>query len=150
MQWLGAMPSQIPKALRAYQHKNKQIATVLIDNDINQIGTVLSPGQKLYRGGGITSGVQGNVLSTTFCPEVAINEAFYKGKAQKFGKIQIYVLEAVDPKTCVYVYKQTGTVLGHEREVLFASGAVVTINEVKKSGLHECGLPYEIISATIS
>ena len=26
MQWLGAMPSQIPKALQAYQHKNKQHA----------------------------------------------------------------------------------------------------------------------------
>ena len=144
------MGSRTPRSLRDYQHKNKQIDTALIDNDINQIGALLNPGQKLYRGGSITSGVQNNVLSTTFCPEVAINEAFYKGKAQKLGKIQIYVLEAVDPKTCVYVYKQTRTALGHEREVLFASGAVVSINMVNRSGRHGCGLPYEIISATIS
>lgn len=149
-QWLAIMGSPTPQSLRAYQEKNKSIDASLIDNDINQIGALLSPGQKLYRGGIISPGVQAQALSTTFCPAVAINEDFYKGKAKNRGKLLIYVLEVLDPKTCVYVYKQKGTKMGHEKEVLFASGAFVSINEVKKSGLHECGLPYEIISATIS
>lgn len=148
--WLAVMGSSTPQSLQTYQRKSKQIATSLIDYDINKIGALLSPGQKLYRGGNIVSGKQSQVLSTTFCPAVAINEDFYNGKAQKRGKLLIYVLEVLDPKTYVYVYKQKGTKMGHEKEVLFASGAFISINGVKSSGKHECGLPYEIISATIS
>lgn len=149
-QWLAAMGRKTPPSLRAYQRKNKQITTSLIDNDINKIGALLSPGQKLYRGGIIVPGQQSQVLSTTFCPEVAINEDFYKGKAQKRGKLLIYILEVLNPKTCVYVYKQNKIGMGHEKEVLFASGAVVSINGINRSGQYMPSLPYEIISATIS
>ena len=149
-QWLAIMGSRTPQLLRAYQEENKNINTSLIDNEINKIDALLSPGQKLYRGGDIVSGKQPQVLSTTFCPAVAINEDLYNGKAQKRGKLLIDVLEVLDPKTCVYVYKQKGTKMGHEKEVLFASGAFVSINGVKSSGQYGSGLPYEIISATIS
>lgn len=146
--WRNPMGSSVPPPLGQYQKKYANTANV--DSVIKSIGALLSPGQKLFRGGTTNPGVQSGVLSTTFSPEVAMNEALWNGKANAIGKIQIYVLEVVDPKTCVYVFRQHGSNLGHEKEVLFASGAFVSVGAVVKCGTSVCGLPYEIISATIS
>ena len=146
--WRNPMGSSVPPPLGQYQKKYAKTANV--DAVIKSIGASLSPGQKLFRGGITSPGIQSGVLSTTFSPEVAMNEALWKGKANAIGKIQIYVLEVVNPKTCVYVFRQHGSNLGHEKEVLFASGAFVSVGTVVKCGTSVCGLPYEIISATIS
>ena len=146
--WRVPMGGRVPPALSQYQKERGHQPD--IDAAINAIGATLTEGQVLYRGGITQSGVQTNALSTTFSPEIAINEAFYKGKANKFGILRIYVFTAFMPRTHVYVFRHHISRLGHEKEVLFASGATVGNDHVAKKGQMPDGLPYEIIEATIS
>ena len=43
------------------------------------------------------------------------------------GEIQLFVLKVVNPKTKVFAFRRKGTNLGHEKEVLFSSGAILTL-----------------------
>lgn len=146
--WRQSMGSTVPYALSKYQKKYGE--TEDVDAAIASIGAKLSEGQKLYRGGFTSSGIQLDVLSTTFDPAVAINEALWGGKAAKQGILSVYVLEVVAPNTCVYVFKQRGSNLGHEKEVVFASKANVIIGGVAKEGKLSDGTPFKIIEAKIS
>lgn len=146
--WRQPMGGAVPFALSKYQKKH--VETKDVDAAIASIGVKLSAGQKLYRGGLTLPGIQSNVLSTTFSPAVAINEALWRGKAETRGILSVYVLEVVAPVTSVYVFKQHGSNLGHEKEVVFASGARVAIGGVARTGSMLDGMPYEIVEATIS
>ena len=128
--WRRAMPSATPKSLATYQKMYPHCDFVAITNDINNIGAVLSPGQFLFHGGcwptanGLTTT---QPLSTTFCPQVALREAEHGGKAYDAGRIDLFVLRVATPDTNVFAYKRNGTNLGHEKEVLFAAGANLTL-----------------------
>lgn len=129
-QWRSCMPSRIPDALSKYQKSYGKCNFKTVDEEINNIGYKLSEGQQLIHGG-LWRDLSAKTptdrpLSTTFCPKVAIAETLHCGKAYDNGRIDIIILTVVNPNTNVYVFNQGRSSLGHEREVLFASGAKLT------------------------
>lgn len=128
--WRSAMPSSTPKSLASYQKEYPHCNYSQISLDINSIGAKLSSGQFLFHGGAWPGGSGFTTtfpFSTTFCPQVALREAEHKGKAYDAGCIELFVLRVTSPATNVFVYRQKGTNLGHEKEVLFAAGATLTL-----------------------
>lgn len=166
-QWRSCMPSRIPDALSKYQKSYGKCDFKTVDEEINNIGYKLSEGQQLIHGG-LWRDLSAKIptdrpLSTTFCPKVAITETFHCGKAYDNGRIDIIILTVVNPNTNVYIFNQGRSSLGHEREVLFASGATLTKkNEIqieekylvhkydKNLGELEKTVPVYIIEADIS
>lgn len=131
-EWKRAMPSRTPKALSKYQKEFPYYDPKSVDLEINQIGHCLSEGQTLFHGGIWPGGnlMQFNTtfpLSTSFCPQVALRNAEHRGKAYNSNRIDLLVLRATRPKTNVFCFKRSGTILGHENEVLFASGACLSL-----------------------
>lgn len=129
-QWRSCMPSRIPDALSKYQKSYGKCDFKTVDKEINNIGYKLSEGQQLIHGG-LWCDLSAQIptdrpLSTTFCPKVAISETLHNGKAYDNDRIDIIILTVVNPNTNVYVFNQGRSSLGHEREVLFASGAILT------------------------
>jgi hypothetical protein len=124
------MPSATPPAIATYQKKLAEANLPFVSIEIDQFGDLLSPGQCLFHGGlwpGGTTFKTIRPLSTTFCPQVALSNALWNGKAYNSGRIDLFVLRATNPTTKVFVFKQKGTNLGHEKEVLFAGGAQLTL-----------------------
>ncbi|EPK3037653.1 hypothetical protein B9Y25_05980 [Acinetobacter baumannii] len=128
--WQNLMPSITPEPLIHYKQYYPKFDTALVDNCIKQIGVLPAVGQHLFRGGfwpdGLTTVVTDQPLSTSFCPQVALRNAEWKGKAYDEGKIDIFVIRVVDPKTNIYFYN-LNEILGNEKEVLFASGATLRL-----------------------
>lgn len=126
-EWRTCMPIQTPKALSDYQRKYPNYNQEMVDNEINKINCVLSEGQTLIHAGlwhcPNNECITDRPLSTTFCAQVALRNAEHKNKAFRNGRIDIMVLTVKNPKTCVFVFRQKGTDKGHEKEVLFGSGA---------------------------
>ncbi|CFL01736.1 hypothetical protein [Burkholderia pseudomallei] len=64
-------------------------------------------------------------FSTSFCPQVALRNAEWKGKAYDAGRVDLMVVRVTQPKTKAYAYSREGN-HGNEKEVVFASGAQLT------------------------
>ncbi|WGE89861.1 hypothetical protein [Actinobacillus arthritidis] len=122
------MPSKTPAQLTNYQRRH------ILDNSvsqvINEIGCVLTEGQFLFHGGSWWGNneigsecITTRPFSTSFSPQIALLNAEWTGKAYDAGIIDLLVLKVVQPYTKVFSYKIKGTDKGHEKEVLFASGA---------------------------
>lgn len=131
-EWKRAMPSKTPRALSKYQKEFPSYDPNQVDFEINQINHCLSEGQTLFHGGiwpGGTSNQYKTTLpfSTSFCPQVALRNAEHRGKAYDSNRIDLLALRATNPKTNVFCFKKSGTNLGHENEVLFASGACLSL-----------------------
>ncbi len=147
--WRKCMPSQTPTALANYQKIYPCYNQKEVDNEINRIGVLLSEGQTLFHGGvypeGIPSFSTSRPFSTTFSPQVALRNAEWRGKAYESDRIDLFVLRVIKPKTHIFVYRQKMTQQAHEKEVLFASGAELTLQ--KKVLIHneyevaKCGFP---------
>lgn len=132
--WRKAMPSATPSSISTYQKSYPYYDVNQVNSDINAIGVTLQPGQELFHGGvwpGGNSLTTTRPLSTTFCPQVAMQELAHNGKAYDAGRIDLFVLRVVAPRTNVFVFRSKGTNLGHEKEVLFASGANLTLRSCK-------------------
>ena len=135
------MPSSTPQALKDYQQCYPSYSCGEVNTEINRIGCVLSEGQILFHGGywgdlNAESLITNRPLSTSFCPQVAISNAVHKGKAYDSGRIDLFVLRVTNPRTNVFLFKQRGNVgMKHEKEVLFASGAKLTLRD------HFCANP---------
>lgn len=133
-QWQQAMPSKTPAAISGYQKTYPLCDFSAVTNEINQYGSPLSPGQCLFHGGlwpGCSSLVTTRPLSTSLCPQVALRNAEHKAKAYDAGQLDLWVLRAINPKTKAFAFKLKGTNLGHESEVLLASGAQLTLKGKK-------------------
>lgn len=126
--WRQTMPRRTPIQLTNYQRK--YIFDNSVVQEINKIDCILSDGQFLFHGGCwmgenfigaeyITS----LPFSTSFCPQVALRNAEWGGKAYDAGVIDLLVLKVTQPYTRVFSYKIKGTDKGNEKEVLFSSGA---------------------------
>ena len=131
-EWKRAMPSKTPQALSKYQKEFPNYDPKSVDFEINQISHCLSEGQTLFHGGiwpgGICTQYKTTLpFSTSFCPQVALRNAEHRGKAYDSSRIDLLVLRATSPKTNVFCFKRSGTNLGHENEVLFASGACLSL-----------------------
>ncbi|MDD5036602.1 MAG: hypothetical protein PHE55_17810 [Methylococcaceae bacterium] len=126
------MPSKTPGALSKYKKEFPNYNPSEVDPEINNIGESLCEGQILFHGG-IWPGNNSNhfktqlPLSTSFCPQVALRNAEHRGKAYDANRIDLLVLRATSPITNVFSFRRAGTNLGHENEVLFASGASLTL-----------------------
>lgn len=133
--WKRAMPSSTPLALSNYQKKYPNFDSAAVDIEINNLNFKVGHGQYLFHGGLWTHGANKKIvttrqLSTSLCPNIALNNAIHLGKAHDAGRIDLMVIKVDNPTTNAFVFKNKGTNLGHEKEVLFSSGA--TLYEVNR------------------
>ncbi len=131
------MPSQTPKSLSDYQRRFQSSTFEQVSIDINDYGKVLSEGQYLFHGGlyPINKGEffkTERPFSTSFCPQIALRNAEWRGKGYDAGEIDLFVLRTVNPQTKVFCFRLNGTDKGHEAEVLFAAGAKITLRSKTK------------------
>lgn len=127
--WLRAMPSQTPKALSKYQRSYSNSDADDVADDIARHGALLSSGQVLFHGGSWSDfpDITSLPLSTSLCPQVARQNALHQGKAYDADRLDLLVLTVQIPQTKAFVFKQKGTTLGHECEVLLAPGARLSL-----------------------
>ena len=144
--WRSAMPSRIPDVLHDYQNRHANLDDV--NAAILEIKARLEYGQVLFHGGNLSQGVLARPLSTTFSPSVAINEALWKGKADRLGEVRIYVLKIMSNNVFAYVFKQKGTVHGCEKEILIASGGQISITTCMDCGEYN-GRMYKVFEASL-
>jgi hypothetical protein len=89
----------------------------------------IAAGQFLFHGGywanDSSSFTTPRPFSTSFCPQVALRNAEWKGKAYDAGRVDLMVVRVTQPKTKAYAYSRNGN-HGNEKEVVFASGAQLT------------------------
>ncbi|MEO8723341.1 MAG: hypothetical protein ABI395_07440 [Sphingobium sp.] len=126
--WRQAMPSVTPSNIADYQKSLSTCDLNAVSREIGTIGQVLPHGQCLFHAGVSalpSTFMTSRPVSTSFCPDVALRNAEHKGKAYHGGRIDLFVFEAYNPTTAMFVFRRGGTNLGHENEVLFASGAQV-------------------------
>lgn len=127
-----AMPPKTPAALFDFQQRYPNFSALDVDREINNIGHTLSEGQCLFHGGLWANNLENTVtltspFSTSLCPQVALRNAEWRGKAYDAGQIDLFVLRAEDPRTNVFSFRRKGAKMGNEKEVLFASGAKLTL-----------------------
>lgn len=124
------MPLIVPQSLKDYQCGFTEECITEADKAIKTHGVALAAGQTLFHGGLWKS--TGRTLttsrpfSTSFCPQVAMRNGEWSGKAFNAGRLDLMVVHVARPKTQAYVYSTKG-VHGNEKEVVFASGANLTL-----------------------
>jgi len=129
--WRRSMPSSTPIELSKYKKQYPHCNFDQVSDEINSVGLPISPGQFLFHAG-IWPGGQflstDRPLSTSFCPQVALRNAEHKGKAYDANRIDLFVVRATASSTKAFAYKRKRIHLGHENEVVFASGANLRLN----------------------
>jgi len=123
------MPPDVPEALNSYQGEFSEDSLALADAAIKAHGVEIAEGQFLFHGGHWPSDSStfktSRPFSTSFCPQVALRNAEWKGKAYDAGRVDLMVVRVTQPKTKAYAYSREGN-HGNEKEVVFASGAQLT------------------------
>lgn len=126
---LNLMPRDVPDALSSYQGEFSENDWEKADKAIRAHGVELSAGQFLFHGGHWASDIAtfttSRPFSTSFCPQVALRNAEWRGKAYDVGRVDLMVVCVVNPQTEAYAYCREGN-HGQEKEVVFASGAQLT------------------------
>ncbi|WP_131245239.1 hypothetical protein [Aeromonas bestiarum] len=143
----GEMPSQTPKSLSDHQRKYQKHNFHMVSSDINNIGKKLSTGQTLYHGGFWPECygkefVTNRPFSTSFSPQMALRNAHWQGKSYDAGEINLFVLRVTTPKTNAFIFRIKGTDKGHEKEVLFAAGAKLTL--ISKTLIEKNTMVYKV------
>lgn len=131
------MPIDTPSALEGYQKAFPNYDPVQVDIEINKIDCKLGQNQMLFHAGlwenhAVTSFITTKPLSTSFCPQVAIRNSEWQGKASAVGRIDLFLLKVNQPNTNVYFYDMNDPDKGNEKEVLFASGAELNLTNITK------------------
>jgi hypothetical protein len=133
--WQAAMPPRTPTKIAGYQkdYKNCELARVSVE--LNKFGKTLEIGQHLFHGGLWTNGdsfITNRPLSTSLCPQVALRNAEWMGKAYNANRLDLFVLRITKPTIKAFSFKRKGTSNGHESEVLIASSvSLVRTNEIR-------------------
>jgi len=162
--WRSRMPSRIPTNIARYQKSYPNCELNMVNSEINNVGCLPSTGQYFFHGGylfsdGILAFNTSKPLSTSLCPQVALREAEHIGKAYDQGEIHLYVLKVINPRTKVYVFRNNGSNLGHEKEILFGARAnlhltsktlITDLYNVGKFGYVDKTIPAYVIEVTIS
>ncbi|UUE94483.1 hypothetical protein [Comamonas thiooxydans] len=124
------MPQNAPEALNAYQGEFPHYDCEEVDKAINNHGVEAAEGQVLFHGGLWSSDspevTTSRPFSTSFCPQVALRNAEWRGKAYDAGRIDLMVLRVKNSQTKAFAYSLEGD-HGNEKEVVFASGAKLTL-----------------------
>jgi len=144
------MPTVVPPALEAYQGMFLASGLSSADAAIRANGVELAEGQMLFHGGCWPSADSifktTRPFSTSFCPQVALRNAEWKGKAYDAGRLELMVVRVVRPTTRAYIYGREGS-HGYEKEVVFAAGARLTcvqqtqVDDVQAFGMTSGGRP---------
>ena len=123
------MPQDEPEALRSYQSQFPNHDDATADEAIKAYGVEMAEGQTLFHGGLWASAsptiTTSRPFSTSFCPQVALRNADFRGKAYDAGRLDLMVVRVTQPKTKAYAFGRESD-HGHEKEVVFASGAHLT------------------------
>ncbi len=126
----GMMPVETPPALLDYQEKHTSYNRRHFESELDEFGVYLSRGQVIYHGGlwpmNVDRFVTDRPLSTTFNPQKAWLVAVHNGKAYRAGRLDIFVITVSASSTKSYHYTPDSQ-HGHEREVVFATGAELRI-----------------------
>lgn len=124
------MPAETPPALLDYQEKHTSYNRRRFESEVDEFGVYLSRGQILYHGDLWPKNVERLVtdrpLSTSFNPQKAWHVAVHNGKAYKAGRLDIFLITVSAPSRKSYHYTPDSQ-HGHEREVVFASGATLSL-----------------------
>lgn len=168
--WLSFMPQPTPSEMIKYQQSYLQCNPLVVNDIVIESGIYLPINQTLFRGGMWPKDDNGNnlleyttekILSTSFCPLVALNNADWMGKSWDNERLDLIVITNKSTNTKSFVFDKDAE-SGHELEVLLAAGAqlkfieeriVTNTREVYKSNnVYECipkTIPVFIISAII-
>lgn len=139
--WLQHMVHPTPPELARYQLSFESCNSDAVSHLIRSYEHILTDEQCLFHGGFWSINFQEGAsftttrpLSTTLCPNIALGELMHSGKAFKNGRFDIFALTVRTPQTNVYVYDFDDADKGHEKEVLFAAGARLTLMRYKYVG----------------
>ncbi|MBN3771286.1 hypothetical protein [Burkholderia sp. Se-20378] len=99
-----------------------------VDEEIAAIDCVLASGHYFFHGGSwpidTMQFTTDRPLSTSFSPQPALRNFDHRGKAYASQVIQLWGIRVIEPRSRMYFYDlDDRDALGHEMEVLFASGA---------------------------
>ncbi|WLG25990.1 hypothetical protein [Pseudomonas lurida] len=138
----GLMPMHEPEALTSYQGSFTEQDWATADAAINAYGIEMSEGQILFHGGLWPSDsltfTTTRPFSTSFCPQVALRNAEWRGKAFDAGRVDLMVVRVTQPRAKAYAYNLEGE-HGNEKEIVFASGAKLhRVNETYVTDMHVC------------
>ncbi|MBS1003184.1 hypothetical protein [Acetobacter thailandicus] len=124
-----SMPQDKPEALSSYQGKFSECDWPLADVAIQTHGVEMAQGQYLFHGGHWASNsasiTTSRPFSTSFCPQVALRNAEWNGKAYDAGRVDLMVVRVTGTTNKAFAYSREGN-HGNEKEVVFASGAQLT------------------------
>lgn len=125
------MPKNDPSALVSYQNRCTEEDKVFADRAIKEYGTKLASGQILYHGGYWKDSTCLEItttrpFSTSFCPQIAVRNAEWNGKAYNNGAIHLFILKVLKPKSLAYIFSRRGE-KGCEKEVVFESGTKIVL-----------------------
>lgn len=148
-EWRKAMHRKTPEAIATYQKSPNSSDYDDVTNVINETGATLPEGQVLFHGGDLHTCITTRPLSTTFCPQVARQEALFKGKAKIAGSVNIYKITIVSSNVLGYALKQKGTNHGNEKEVLIGANHELKVGKMFHEDKLENGLPIRFFEATI-
>lgn len=128
---LGFMPEETPVSIVEYKHSFPSYCLPTVLEDIERFGRKLHEGQTLFHGGFCSleqgeSMLTDKPLSTSFCPQVALRNAEWKGKAYDAGEVHLLVLRITGASPKAFVFPLSGE-LGNEKEVLIAAHIRMTI-----------------------
>lgn len=127
-----SMSSRTPQSISDYQNKYSGSCLDQVLEDIEACGSPVGVGTVLYHGG-LCPSETGEVfiterpLSTSFCPQIALRNAVWGSKAFDAGEIHMLILRIADSATKAFATRLKGTNKGHEKEVVFSSGASLSI-----------------------
>ncbi|MCL9674577.1 hypothetical protein [Citrobacter sp. MNAZ 1397] len=157
--WLSLMPSFVPIELLDYQDSYPPNDFNIIDQAVKTYGILLPDGQFLFHGGLWPSDKHGNpsstfvtdrVLSTSFCPKVALNNGEWRGKAWDANRLDLIVIKTNATKTKAFVYDKELAGHGHELEVLFAKGATLKFISESKAFKNRVANKYQCAPKNIN
>ncbi|WP_419735806.1 hypothetical protein [Pseudomonas sp. COR18] len=143
-----SMPLAEPPELSAYQGSFTERDWEPADAAIKVNGVKMADGQFLFHGGlwpsDSNSFITTRPLSTSFCPQVALRNAEWRGKAYESGRVDLMVVRVTNSETKAYAYSREGE-HGNEKEVVFASGA--NLRRVRESRLAD--MPVSKVTSTL-
>lgn len=123
------MPPDVSEALSSYQGEFSNDGLALAAEAIKAQGVQIAEGQFLFHGGHWAGDsptiTTSRPFSTSFCPQVALRNAEWQGKAYDAGRVDLMVVFVTQPETKAYGYSLEGS-HGNEKDVVFASGAKLT------------------------
>ncbi|WP_355582728.1 hypothetical protein [Xanthomonas cannabis] len=125
----SSMPKTTPVPIRNYRQRGASSRTDGFLDAVANNATALALGQVLFHGGAWEPGATPTQLqfplSTSFCPEMALRNAAWGGKAWASGYVNLLHIRVSSHDVRGFVCSLRST-KGHENEVILAQGTLLT------------------------